>query len=72
MKRNIVFIFTLLAIYGCESNDNSEYPVSNEDEYRIEDYLFVNKIKYGTRIPDSLVSFPFEHNKLPLLDSGQK
>ncbi|MFT5305795.1 MAG: signal peptidase I [Flavobacteriales bacterium] len=38
---------------------------SMEKTMRIGDYLFVNKIKYGARIPMHPVSFPFVHNRLP-------
>ena len=31
----------------------------------IGDYLFVNKLKYGAKIPQTPFSVPFVHNRIP-------
>jgi len=38
---------------------------SMEKTLLVGDYLFVNKISYGPRIPNTLLSVPFVHNYLP-------
>ncbi len=38
---------------------------SMEKTLRINDFLFVNKLSYGPRIPMTPVSFPFVHNTMP-------
>ncbi len=38
---------------------------SMEKTLMINDFLFVNKMSYGPRIPQTPVSFPFVHNTLP-------
>ncbi len=38
---------------------------SMEKTLRINDFLFVNKVSYGPRIPQTPLSFPFVHNYLP-------
>jgi signal peptidase I len=38
---------------------------SMEKTMRIGDYLFVNKIKYGAKLPQTPISVPFVHNRLP-------
>ncbi len=38
---------------------------SMEKTLRINDFLFVNKVAYGPRIPQTPLSFPFVHNFLP-------
>jgi signal peptidase I len=38
---------------------------SMEKTMRIGDYLFVNKWKYGPRVPMKPISLPFVHNRLP-------
>ena len=32
---------------------------------RIGDYLFVNKMKYGPKLPQTPISIPFVHNRIP-------
>lgn len=39
---------------------------SMEKELLIGDHLFVSKLSYGPRIPNTPLSFPFAHNTLPL------
>ena len=39
---------------------------SMEKTMRIGDYLFVNKIKYGAKLPQTPISIPFVHNRIPL------
>ena len=38
---------------------------SMEKTMRIGDYLFVNKMKYGAKLPQTPVSIPFVHNRIP-------
>jgi signal peptidase I len=38
---------------------------SMEKTINVGDYIFVNKLEYGPRIPMTLISFPFTHNTLP-------
>jgi signal peptidase I len=38
---------------------------SMEKTLLINDFLFVNKMSYGARIPQTPISFPFVHNTLP-------
>ena len=38
---------------------------SMEKTMRIGDYLFVNKMKYGAKLPLTPISVPFVHNRLP-------
>jgi signal peptidase I len=38
---------------------------SMEKSLMIGDYLFVSKVDYGARIPETPISFPFAHNALP-------
>jgi signal peptidase I len=38
---------------------------SMEKTMRIGDYLFVNKMKYGAKLPQTPISVPFVHNRLP-------
>ncbi len=40
---------------------------SMEKSLLVGDYLFVGKTSYGPKLPNTPVSFPFVHNKLPLL-----
>ena len=39
---------------------------SMEKTMRIGDYLFVNKMKYGAKLPQTPISIPFVHNRIPL------
>ncbi len=39
---------------------------SMERSLMVGDYLFVSKLNYGPRVPNTPVSFPFAHNTLPL------
>ena len=38
---------------------------SMEKTMRIGDYLFVNKVKYGPKLPQTPISIPFVHNRIP-------
>ena len=38
---------------------------SMEKTMRIGDYLFVNKMKYGPKLPQTPISIPFVHNRIP-------
>jgi hypothetical protein len=38
---------------------------SMEKTMRIGDYLFVNKMKYGAKLPQTPLSIPFVHNRIP-------
>ena len=42
---------------------------SMEKSLLVGDFLFVSKISYGARIPNTPLSFPFAHHTLPLTDS---
>ncbi len=42
---------------------------SMEKTLLINDYLFVDKLAYGPRIPETPLSFPFVHNTLPFSES---
>ena len=39
---------------------------SMEKSLMVGDYLFVSKVAYGPKIPNTPISFPFAHNTLPL------
>jgi len=40
---------------------------SMEKTLLVGDFLFVSKINYGPRVPNTPIAFPFVHNKLPFL-----
>jgi signal peptidase I len=42
---------------------------SMEKSLLIGDFLFVSKVSYGPRIPNTPLSFPFAHHTMPLTDS---
>ncbi len=42
---------------------------SMERSLLVGDFLFVSKLSYGPRIPNTPISFPFTHNTLPLSNS---
>ncbi len=42
---------------------------SLEKSMMVGDYLFVSKVSYGAKIPNTPLSFPFVHNTLPLTES---
>lgn len=44
---------------------------SMEKDLLIGDHLFVSKLSYGPRIPNTPVSFPFAHHTLPLTSSSR-
>jgi len=41
---------------------------SMENSLLVGDFLFVSKVNYGPRIPETPLSFPFAHNTMPLSD----
>ena len=40
-------------------------PKAWKKRYLVNDFLFVNKMSYGPRIPQTPISFPFVHNIMP-------
>lgn len=44
---------------------------SMESSLMIGDFLSVNKLEYGVRMPNTPVAIPFVHNKLPLTDHAK-
>jgi signal peptidase I len=42
---------------------------SMEKTLLVKDFLFVSKLSYGPRIPNTPLSFPFVHNYLPVFDN---
>lgn len=42
---------------------------SMEKTLMIGDYLFVNKMKYGAKVPTTVLTVPFTHNALPLTNN---
>lgn len=42
---------------------------SMENSMLVGDYLFVSKMSYGAKLPNTPVSFPFTHHTLPLTES---
>jgi len=44
---------------------------SLEKSLMIGDYLFVSKISYGAKVPNTPLSFPFAHNLMPLSERTQ-
>lgn len=41
---------------------------SMENSLLVGDFLFVSKMSYGARVPNTPLSFPFVHNKLPFVN----
>jgi signal peptidase I len=44
---------------------------SMEKTLLVGDYLFVSKVNFGPRVPNTPISFPFVHHTLPLTESTQ-
>ncbi len=42
---------------------------SMEKDLLIGDYLFVSKVSYGAKVPNTPLSFPFAHNRMPVLNT---
>jgi signal peptidase I len=42
---------------------------SMEKTLLVNDYLFVSKMSYGTRVPNTPLSFPFVHHSLPVVNT---
>ena len=40
---------------------------SMEKTLRVDDFLFVSKLNYGSRVPMTPISFPLAHNELPII-----
>lgn len=40
---------------------------SMEKSIYVGDYIFVNKLRYGPRLPQTLMSMPFSHNTMPFI-----
>ena len=68
-------VFALVAVYFINLFvfQNYQIPSSSlEKSLLVGDYLFVSKLSYGPRIPNTPISFPLVQNTLPsvLLDQG--
>src|SRR6201992_4378978 len=42
---------------------------SMERSLLVGDFLFVSKVNYGPRLPETPISFPFAHNSMPLINT---
>lgn len=42
---------------------------SMEESMLVGDYLFVNKLKYGARVPNTPIAFPLAHHTIPILNT---
>jgi len=61
----LVLVYFVFAFVG----QNYQIPSSSLEKTLLTgDYLWVNKMTYGPRVPMTPVHFPLVHNKLPLLD----
>lgn len=45
---------------------------SMENSLLVGDFLFVSKVNYGPRIPETPLSFPFAHNTMPMSNGSRK
>ena len=64
-------VFALIAVYIIQifGFQNYQIPSSSlEKSLLVGDYLFVSKLSYGPRIPNSPISFPLVQNTLPILN----
>jgi signal peptidase I len=64
-------LFALIAVYliNIFVFQNYQIPSSSlEKTLLVGDYLFVSKLSYGPRVPNTPISFPLVQNTLPLLD----
>lgn len=60
----LILVYFVFAFVG----QNYTIPTSSlEKSLLIGDYLFVNKMTYGPRVPMTPVNFPLVHNELPVL-----
>jgi signal peptidase I len=65
-------IFALVAVYiiNIFVFQNYKIPTSSlEKTLLVGDYLFVSKINYGPRVPNTPLAFPLAHNTLPVLNT---
>src|SRR6202012_1506147 len=42
---------------------------SMERSLLVGDFLFVSKVNYGPRLPETPIAFPFAHNTMPLINT---
>lgn len=64
----IAFAFIAAAIIRSFFIEAYTIPTSSmERSLLVGDFLFVSKVNYGSRIPQTPLSFPFAHSKMPLL-----
>ena len=64
-------LFALIAVYiiNIFIFQNYQIPTSSlEKTLLVGDYLFVSKLSYGPRVPNTPVSFPLTQNMLPILN----
>lgn len=65
-------LFALIAVYliNLFVFQNYQIPSSSlEKSLLVGDYLFVSKLSYGPRVPNTPLSFPLVQNTLPILDT---
>ncbi|GMO32312.1 MAG: S26 family signal peptidase [Candidatus Azobacteroides pseudotrichonymphae] len=65
-------VFALIAVYFVHVFifQHYEIPTSSlEKTLLVGDYLFVSKIDYGPRIPNTPLAFPMTHNTLPIINT---
>lgn len=61
----LILVYFIFAFVG----QNYQIPSSSlEKTLLVGDYLWVNKMVYGPRVPMTPVNFPLVHNKMPVLD----
>jgi len=62
-----VIAVTLINIYLFQ---NYKIPTpSMESTMLVGDHLYVSKVSYGPRVPNTPIAFPFTHNRLPVVNS---
>lgn len=64
-------LFALIAVYliNLFAFQNYQIPSSSlEKTLLVGDYLFVSKVSYGPRVPNTPISFPLVQNTLPILN----
>jgi signal peptidase I len=64
-------VFALVAVYiiNIYFFQNYQIPSSSlEKSLLVGDFLFVSKVSYGPRVPNTPVSFPLAHHTLPILN----
>ena len=65
-------LFALIAVYIINLFVFQNYQIptpSLEKSLLVGDYLFVSKLSYGPRVPNTPISFPLVQNTLPILNS---